>query len=276
MGVGVRWKHSSVQNQRRRLAVARSSALKSVVNLVKTAETLVPYSKDSVNLGLLLWNKIEEIPMEDRVKMLDELTNADILRLWRLAGQRQEASIADISSSKVPSYSLWDDLPAEDSIMVRYRGRAALPIRLLGQEYFEKALFCMPGEDKETPHPNIYGRVLHGNVLKNRLYPGPLYFKVAVGGSLVPILSDTCDMVLRYALPPAEERELAALASDLGWIGPRDNPPPFNGDFTDYVRVVGPGVLVGLGYQEENPTVGSGLSRLLPRPLFFVMIRVTK
>jgi hypothetical protein len=273
MVIGMQWKYTHLDGQTRHLGIARSSAVKSVVNLVKTAETLVPYSKDSVNLGLLLWNKIDEIPEEDRVKMLDELTNADILRLWRLAGQRHEASIADISSSKVPSYSIWNDLPGEDSSLVRYRGRAALPIRLLGQEYFEKAFFSMPGEDKETPHPNIYGRVFHGNVLKNRGYPGPLYFKAAVGGSLVPMLSDTCDMVLSYALPEEEEGELAALASDLGWVGPRKNPPPFDGDFTDYVRVVGPGVLVGLRYQEETPAA-TGLSRLFPRPLFFAMIRI--
>lgn len=34
---------------------APSSALKRAVNLVKTCESLIPYSDDSVNLGLLLW-----------------------------------------------------------------------------------------------------------------------------------------------------------------------------------------------------------------------------
>jgi hypothetical protein len=238
------------------------------VNLIKTAETLVPYSKDSVNLGILTWNMIEQVAQEHRIQMLEQLTDADIMRMWRLAGERNKATVSELAASKVPSYSIWEDMPNDEGRIAVFRGRAVLPLKLFGLDGFEKGLFV------RSEH--VYGRVFHGNVIKNRIYPGPLYFRAQVGSAFVPLISDTCDLVLSYELETESLADIGSVASGYGWPAPKAvSPVPFNNRFTDYIRVVGPGVFVGLGYQEEGHplTDGNKLMHVFPRPLFFTMIR---
>lgn len=253
------------------------SSLEIAVNTIKTAETLVPYSSDAVNLGVLIWDLIDNIPSTERHKLLDELAECDIMRLWRLAGERNKASISNLAMSKVPDYSIWEDMPKEGSKDIpRFRGRALLP---MGLGSFEKQLFSplTTGEGSaETQHcAQVYGHVLHSGyatMIKNAIYPGPLYFKAIVEPSLVPMLSDTCDMVFTYTLEETSMEEIRSIAAIQGWRVPKTcNPPPFDSNYTDYIRVVGPGVFVGLGYGDNNNTVVSGL---MPRPLFFAMIRM--
>ena len=242
-------------------------AVANAVNLIKTAETLVPYSRDSVNLGILTWNMIDQVAPEHRIQMLEQLTNADIMRMWRLAGERNKATVSELASSKVPSYSIWEDMPKEEGSIAVFKGRTVLPLRLFGLDGFDKGLFLRS--------ENVYGRVFHGNVIGNRIYPGPLYFKAQVGSAFVPLISDTCDLVLSYELDTDALGDISSVASAYGWPAPRaSNPGPFNNRFTDYIRVVGPGVFVGLGYQEDQPLAdGNKLMNVFPRPLFFTMIR---
>ena len=255
------------------------SSLEIAVNTIKTAETLVPYSSDAVNLGVLIWDLIDDIPSAERHKLLDLLAESDIMRLWRLAGERNKASISSLAISKVPDYSIWEDMPKEGSRdLPRFRGRALLP---MGLGSFEKELFSSFPKSKGTAEAQncapIYGHVLHSGyatMIKNVIYPGPLYFKAIVEPSLVPMLSDTCDMVFTYSLEETSMEDIGSVAAIHGWRAPKAcNPPPFDSNYTDYIRVVGPGVFVGLGYGDNNKN-NTLLSSLMPMPLFFAMVRM--
>lgn len=255
------------------------SPLNIAINTIKTAETLVPYSQDAVNLGTLIWDLIYSIPSTERSKMLDQLSDSDIIRMWRLAGERNKASFAELAVSKVTDYSIWEDMPKQGrEDRVNFRGRAVLP---LAMGNFEKEIFhfdANAGESDQAERDEsqeLYGRVCHSGltaVIKDVVYPGPLYFKVATGSSIVPMFSDTCDLVFSYGLGKSCMEEIRSVAMEQGWRAPRArNPPPFDCSYTDYIRVVGPGVFVGLGYGDLSKN--TGVSSLIPRPLFFLMIR---
>lgn len=263
-----------------RCSVAQYSQLQLTVNTIKTAESLVPYSKDAVNLGTLVWDLIDSVPPGDRHKILDQLSDSDILRLWRISGEKNKATVSQIAASKVPEYSVWEDMPREGSSS-SFKGRAVLPIRM-GMGTFDKELFYGSCDHIDSKYSEeevcmpIFGRVVHSGyaaVLKEMLYPGPLYFKAIVGSSIVPILSDTCDLVFSYSLDEYSMEAIRNVGASQGWRAPKaNNPSPFDGDYTDYLRVVGPGVFVGLGYGDYSGE-HSIVSSLIPRPLFFAMIR---
>lgn len=275
-----RWKsvHGVVRN-------AKISTVQYVVNTIKTADTLVPYQKDAVNLGIFIWDLIDCVPPADRGKILDHLSDSDIMRLWRLAGDRSKASIPALAMSKVPNYSIWEDMPKTGSqTSIRFRGRAVLPMASrLGN--FEKELFHLNARQTDQVEETcsdlqIYGRVQHSGpigFIKETVYPGPLYFKVFVGSSIVPLLSDTCDMIFSYSLEESGVKRISNIAGTQRWQAPRlKNLPPFDDDFTEYIRVVGPGMFVGLGYKEisEKWMIQDDiLSHFIPRPLFFAMVR---
>lgn len=127
---------------------------------------------------------------------------------------------------------------------------------MLGISSFSKAFFLHPETEQ------LYGRVLLGKgPLGDALYP--LYFRADVGPSVVPTTQDLCDLTLRY-LPPDQ---LGLSREDLPrsrWPQPRRHLPPFHEGFTDYLRAVGPGVYVGLGFR-------TAATELNP-PLYFLMV----
>lgn len=65
--------------------------LRTVVNLIRTAELLVPFDRSAVNLGLILWGAIKNLPHQRRLELLSRLNSADIKRLWKVSGQRYSA-----------------------------------------------------------------------------------------------------------------------------------------------------------------------------------------
>lgn len=259
----------------RRFQVCCSGAAMRAINIIKTADILIPYANDSVNFGVLMWNVIHDVSRHERSHILRELSNSDIERLWRIAGTRYDASVAEISASQVPNFSIWDDLPTRSEVdeCSNFRGRAVLPISL-GLDKFSKHIF------KSLENEQLYGRVVHNNVIGNRVYPGPLYFKVAVGSSLIPIYRNMypnsgsmCDMVFSYSLGLSDLDILEPLSVENRWPKPRkENPKPFNMGFTDYIRVAGPGVYVGMGLQESNTRNMKSQFNTIPQPLFFLMI----
>lgn len=84
-----------------------------------------------------------------------------------------------MAASRVPTYSIWDEMPNAPGQISSFSGRACLPLSL-GMNYFRKCI-CVAGEDEE-----LFGRVEQNNVIANRVYPGPLYFKAQVGTGLIP------------------------------------------------------------------------------------------
>lgn len=54
------------------------------------------------------------------------------------------------------------------------------------------------------------------------------------------------------------------------WPTPAPQRRPFDLGYVDYVRALGPGVLVGMGYRTQ--AAGSGVP-LVPSPLYFIMAR---
>ncbi|KAI7838681.1 hypothetical protein COHA_007483 [Chlorella ohadii] len=227
-----------------------------VKNMVATAELLVPYDRSAVNLGLILWGAIRNIPHKDRRQLLSLLNSGDIKRLWKVAGQRYTAPKQQAAAAVGPDYSLWHDLPTSISQLSHFRGKAALPTHALGISSFGKAFFLHPDTEE------LYGRVLLGKgPLGDLLYP--LYFKANVGTFVVPTTQEPCDMMLQY-LPPDQ---LGLSKDDLPrslWPAPRPQLPPFHEGFTDYIRAVAPGVFVGLGYRTRATEVNE--------PLYFLMV----
>lgn len=66
---------------------------------------------------------------------------------------------------------------------------------------------------------------------------------------------------------------LKRISEEHGLPKPRSNPAPFNHEYTEFLRVVGPGVFVGMAYQLGD--VPTGWRTTFGRPLHFVMIRVS-
>ncbi|KAL4447433.1 hypothetical protein ABPG75_004652 [Micractinium tetrahymenae] len=231
--------------------------LSMVVNMVATAEMLVPYDRSAVNLGLILWGAIRNIPHKHRRELLSRLSSADIKRLWKAAGQRYSAPKQQAAAALGPDFSIWRDMPAAPGQLALFRGKAALPTHVPGISAFSKAFFLHPQTEQ------LYGRVLLGKgPLGDLLYP--LYFKTSVGPSVVPTTQELCDMTLQY-LPPDR---LGLNRDDLPrslWPAPRPHLPPFHEGFTDYLRAVAPGVYVGLGYRTTATEVNE--------PLYFLMVQ---
>lgn len=231
--------------------------LSMVVNMVATAELLVPYDRSAVNLGLILWGAIRNIPHRHRRQLLSRLSSADIKRLWKAAGQRYSAPRQQQAAALGSEYSIWRDMPAAPGDLALFSGKAALPTHVLGISSFSKAFFLHPQTEQ------LYGRVLLGKgPLGDALYP--LYFKASVGPSVVPTTQELCDMTLQY-LPPDRLGLGAEELPRSSWPRPRRHLPPFHDGFTDYVRAVAPGVYVGMGYRTASTEVNE--------PLYFLMVQ---
>ena len=97
----------------------------------------------------------------------------------------------EVAASSIPEFSIWNDIHSA----ALFRGRAALPVRWGLDSFQKRIIFC--GEEDQ-----VYGRVFHGDAVRNRLYPGPLYFKAMVGTALVPCTCErphTHDATILYA-----------------------------------------------------------------------------
>lgn len=167
-----------------------------------------------------------------------------------------------------PDYTVWRDLPADYTQIVYHSGKAALPVHTLGISKFQKAFFLRanidpdvqaigssPGEDEE-----VFGRVIHPTPIANYIYPGPMYFKASIGTAPIPGLGELCDMVIRYEDPeglPFRNEDIPRSS----WPKPKRQIKPFDLGYTDYVRAVGPGVFVGVGFRTRAQ--GDGLWPLL-------------
>lgn len=260
------WRTRASREPQQAPSLSGEEALRRAQSLIATAEKLVPFDPAATNMGLMMWTTLREVPVELRPRLVASLSSADIRRLWRLAGQRYGAAPGAVAAAIGPEYSLWRDLPADAAHVSYWSGRAALPTHALGLSSFRKAFFQPLMSDPAEPD-TLFGRVIHPTPVANWGYPGPLYFRGAVGPAVVPATGELCDMVLQYLDPD----ELGLAGDDIprsAWPRPRRQRRPFDAGFTDYVRAAGPGVLVGMGYRTR--AAGSGVP-LVPSPLYFAM-----
>ena len=244
---------------RRRIEKAR--------NVVRCREQLVPYDYQTFNAASLVWTCIADIPEERRVDLLDLLNIHDIRDLWSIAAERYSPSREMLA--EIDLHSPLDDLPEKpgevggqitpisssvgDATLcgqvVRFEGKAATMWGLVGLNRFSKILFV----DPETC--DVHGRMLPRRVpFSNALYP--LYFRVAPRQMRIPATGEASELAMEY-LDAWEGRHLQREGlPDAKWPLPSDPPFPFHGGVTEYLRPVGPGCYVGVGWREPRLEFG--------------------
>ena len=189
-----------------------------LVNLIKTADDLVPYSRNVVNMPMLVWQAIADAGLrnEDRVRLLTELSGEDIERLWRLAA-------GETRDQRTMEYRIWDDLPTEDGTPVTFRARrtsSRLPL------WYTFGLRGDSGDDSEDIIGFVDGIVSRASPRIPILAPllrSSQRFRATVGTQMVG--AGTCDCVLEFDCPAGGK------SKDMR-------------NTLEYVRVAGPGVLV--------------------------------
>jgi hypothetical protein len=117
-------------------------------------------------------------------------------------------------------------------------------------------------KDKE-----LYGRVIVGGPLLERIGHlfAPLYFQVRPV-QIVPATNETCDLAFCYGDGHFELKD----AVPKGYPQPGRQPWPFGNSFFDYIRAVGPGVLVGQSWYGASTTKERSPHKYLGE---FVLIR---
>lgn len=256
--------------------------IKLVINTLETADKLLPYDPEEGNLGINIWKSIREIPIEHKTKLLRYMYPANIRRLWDIAGKRYSVNNATIarmvntstsssSSTSMLEYS-FGDLPQSTDDIVYYKGKAALNLPIIRR--FRKAFWISPKSSSSSRcDGEICGRVFTGGPIGSHIYPGPLYFKADISTEFVPVTRDVCDAVLHYDRDDFDIKELPLTEEALSWPRPRGASLLFGQGFTDYIRLAGPGVIVGLGYRTKEEEGGGLLPGSRANPLYFVMCR---
>ncbi|CAL5222355.1 g4707 [Coccomyxa viridis] len=228
---------------------------------MRAGDELAPFDRRTFNPALVLWKAIADVPASKRSLLLQYLLPRDIERVWRMSGEKYWANRQDILIAMGPEWSIWDDLPSQPNEVVRYRGRAAVPLPgVFGG--FSKVFFVQPDTFE------LYGRVeVQKGPLGDLLYP--LYFRCNIGPSSIPATGEVSDMQLEYLQPEQLKLQPSDLPQQGRWPHIRAPKWPFSGDLVDHVRAVGPGVYVGWGWKaprEQKVELGR---RFLP----FILVR---
>ncbi len=213
-----------------------------LVNLVKTADDLVPFGRNSVSMGMLVWQALQRETEDPRALL--SLDDADIERLWRIADGAQR-------DHRTEDYRIWDDLPSMNEKHSSTAGRAAVQFqaRTTGSTIMSRfqryTLSCGDGAfsgdgGKEVGDDNDDAGVFMGcvdgnffNPLLSRLFPflpemRPRQFKALVGTALAG--AGMCDMVFEYdAVDPKRKKNRRSVDIER-----------------QFVRVAGPKVFVAM------------------------------
>lgn len=169
-------------------------------------------------------------------------------------------------------------MPKKDGEIVQFQGRLALPLRVpVDISRIEKEFVLVPVDDHHSPQSEfqeptsdlanveaeIVGKTQYSHLLQ-RLMPfsATSFFSATLGTCIIPETLELCDMQLSYNF-------------SAGRSSPADRERVADKYQTEYARVAGPGVIVGVSYvEEEKDKDRSGLStflqKLLPEPLYFV------
>ncbi len=174
----------------------------SLVNLVKTADDLVPFSRDSPSLGMLVWQALQR--EADDPRTLLSLNDVDIERLWRLADGEQR-------DHRTVEYRIWDDLPMPTAGRPTVRFRARTTGSTIGARFQQYTLSC-DVEYRERDGCDGEGKIIgwvddpvrRALAVLCRPFPFlpkmlPRHFKALVGTTMAG--SGTCDMLFDYESP---------------------------------------------------------------------------
>lgn len=127
---------------------ARSAGIK-LVNLVKTADDLVPCDgRHSPRLGMLVWEALQR--GTDDPRTLLSLGDVDIERLWRLADGEQR------DHGTTANYRIWDDLPSVRAGRATVQFRARTTGTTIGARYQRYTLSC-DVESRERDETRVTG-----------------------------------------------------------------------------------------------------------------------
>ncbi|CAD7696373.1 unnamed protein product [Ostreobium quekettii] len=211
----------------------------------------------SFNLAAVLWETLSEVPLSERARLLDVLAARDIVKLWRIAGERYEA--AGRGKWGVPGHAVADDFPEEPGEVSTFDGKAALAwFPWFGVDRFKKCFFL-------DSSYNLFGHlVVNRGPLGELLYP--TYFQASCDLATIPATGEVADIRLDYL--PVNKLNLKEELPIAGWRPPGDPRFPFGGGLVDYMRVVAPGVYVGVGW--KAPKKKRDLGR---RFLYFVLVK---
>ena len=105
--------------------------LTKTARLIRFSENLDPFEARSFNRAALIWDCLSEIPSESMLGLLDMLSARDIIKLWRIAGERYIAEKQ--GRFALANYPIADDFPAqagevriEDNTQGNLKGRERL------------------------------------------------------------------------------------------------------------------------------------------------------
>eukprot|EP00210_Caulerpa_lentillifera_P006432 g6144.t1 len=236
--------HGSLSDEEIKIRVRKAR------NLIRYWDKLVPYDKKAFNGAKLLWECLEDIPSDERHSLLPLLNSRDVRRIWKISSDRYK----DNQSTNSPFL----DFPDEPHQIVHFEGRNATWI----VKNCSRVLFM------EEDGFELLGRAIYPfDQITKSTYP--LYFKLNLKSGRIPATGEIYDFSFEY-LMKAETSITSKDQSPDFWPEAKDPVFPFNGRLTEYIRCVGPGCYVGIGWKAPRPEFND-LGR---RFLTFVLIRV--
>lgn len=147
--------------------------------------------------------------------------------------------------------------------VVCFEGRAASLARFVGWDRFSKEMTMDPESCVVHGHTKM-----HNVPLGDVLYP--LYFQTEATEERIPATGEMTEMQIRFLTKNETERSMTRIPDS--WPTPRDPAFPFDGGLTDYLRPIGPGCYVGVGWKEPRLEFGDMGRRFLT----FLMIKTVR
>eukprot|EP01026_Neomeris_dumetosa_P082979 TRINITY_DN95705_c0_g1_i1.p1 TRINITY_DN95705_c0_g1~~TRINITY_DN95705_c0_g1_i1.p1 ORF type:complete len:293 (-),score=28.83 TRINITY_DN95705_c0_g1_i1:114-992(-) len=217
--------------------------LEKALVIIRKAEDLNPI-EPNFNTGTQLWKLLRGLDVDLKLELLDRINSQDIRNLWKIAGSRFLASKEQVMSCIGPDWDLEKEFPKQSGEVYVHEGKAAMP-GILGLHRYQKLFF------RDSVN-SLYGRVnmrFYVRPLANLIYP--LYFEVDIGSGSVPATGQLTDLRFNFFKP--SELDLRNQDIPKDWPKPIRPIYPFEGDLTDHVRVVAPGIYVSWGWKKPRP-----------------------